>query len=377
MECLVLRYFKSHEPDICGRTLLAMRISLKAGWDNLRKFFTSQVSHPTQVSHQNGDQLKFGFNEDGVFANDYLSVYHMATNKKLRAPSTNLDYALAACVTINILESAKLLDKILTMQAPGHLDKMHNNEQAIVQQEGRKIFAASLVHHMQAIQCNAYGIVESDMPSDSQTGFKTQKAIYVGLGLYPTLGLLNHSCDPILDVSFHGNTAVYRCFSNLRAGEQITIDYGPIYYDRTKVERQRHLKENYYFDCHCDACNGDWPLLDEIDTRIPTFKCINCQKPFAKGVDIQTLITCLNCKHQCDLISYLKELGISHGYLSTAMEDVKNGRVLEALPVLRNHLGLMQEIIAPPWKEWISCQSAIDQCYRKMTPGSKEYSNKN
>ena len=48
------------------------------------------------------------------------------------------------------------------------------------------------------------------------------------------------------------------------------------------------------------------------------------------------------------------------------MEKAKAADVHEALPVFEEHLTLMQDLIAPPWRDIICCQVAIDQCYRIM-----------
>ena len=44
-------------------------------------------------------------------------------------------------------------------------------------------------------------------------------------------------------------------------GEEVSDNYGPVFYFKPKDERQRELSARYWFQCGCSACSGDWPLL--------------------------------------------------------------------------------------------------------------------
>lgn len=35
----------------------------------------------------------------------------------------------------------------------------------------------------------------------------------------------------------------------------------------SKNERLKHLKDQYYFDCRCEACVNNWPLFSDLDTE--------------------------------------------------------------------------------------------------------------
>ena len=74
---------------------------------------------------------------------------------------------------------------------------------------------------------------------------------------------------PVLDVTFCGSTAVYRSYYNIKPGDEITVDYGYVYFHHPKEQRQSVLKYNYYFDCACKACKLGWPLLEKMDAALP------------------------------------------------------------------------------------------------------------
>ena len=67
------------------------------------------------------------------------------------------------------------------------------------------------------------------------------------------------------------------------------------------------------------------------------------------------------------MLKYLNELGKSHENYAIAMQQAKHGNFKDALPVFVRHLTLMQEVIELPWREFITCQAVIDQCYRMQT----------
>ena len=65
-----------------------------------------------------------------------------------------------------------------------------------------------LVHLFMLMQFNTHGITEStDIWNKATTEFENKNRV-VGQGLYPTLCLLNHSCDNNVTKYFSGNTVV-------------------------------------------------------------------------------------------------------------------------------------------------------------------------
>lgn len=59
---------------------------------------------------------------------------------------------------------------------------------------------------------------------------------------------------------------------NLKSGERISENYGPLYSQNPRDERQKKLKESYWFDCSCDACEQNWPIFSEMNTNEVRFK---------------------------------------------------------------------------------------------------------
>ena len=49
----------------------------------------------------------------------------------------------------------------------------------------------------------------------------------------------------------------------LCVGEEVSDNYGPVFYFKPRVQRQAELAARYWFNCACPPCQGDWPLLGE------------------------------------------------------------------------------------------------------------------
>ena len=72
---------------------------------------------------------------------------------------------------------------------------------------------------------------------------------------------------------------VVRAIRSIPAGAEISENYGPIFTQDEESERKRKLRLQYWFDCHCEACENHWPLLNDIDPNILRYvwlflKCI-------------------------------------------------------------------------------------------------------
>jgi len=102
-----------------------------------------------------------------------------------------------------------------------------------------------VLRQLQVIQCNAFRIIELTRP----TKFDDPQPEPVGIGLYPTASLINHSCDPNADLNFYGDTVVVRAMRNISEGEEICISYGPMFYEVKQRLRHKQLKAVYFFNC--------------------------------------------------------------------------------------------------------------------------------
>ncbi|KAL1769896.1 histone-lysine N-methyltransferase SMYD3 [Sigmodon hispidus] len=87
--------------------------------------------------------------------------------------------------------------------------------------------------------CNSFTICNAEMQE-------------VGVGLYPSMSLLNHSCDPNCSIVFNGPHLLLRAVREIEAGEELTICYLDML--MTSEERQKQLRDQYCFECDCIRC---------------------------------------------------------------------------------------------------------------------------
>ena len=96
---------------------------------------------------------------------------------------------------------------------------------SVASEEMTSLTRFTLVHlleMMQVTQCNGFSISKMKDSSD----VAASKPRDMGLGLYLFASYLNHSCDPDLDLAFHGNTLHVYSVKQVAAGKQVFCDYG-------------------------------------------------------------------------------------------------------------------------------------------------------
>uniref|UniRef100_A0A3Q4GBN1 [histone H3]-lysine(4) N-trimethyltransferase n=1 Tax=Neolamprologus brichardi TaxID=32507 RepID=A0A3Q4GBN1_NEOBR len=126
-------------------------------------------------------------------------------------------------------------------------------------------------HTMKGIvTCNCFTISDGELQE-------------IGVGLYPSLSLLNHDCRPNCVMVFEGTKLELRAVRDIDPEDELTISY--IETLSLTEDRQRQLEEQYHFTCHCQRCDsrdkdglmlsgeeGKWRLLKEALPRLEGLK---------------------------------------------------------------------------------------------------------
>uniref|UniRef100_A0A672GH76 [histone H3]-lysine(4) N-trimethyltransferase n=1 Tax=Salarias fasciatus TaxID=181472 RepID=A0A672GH76_SALFA len=89
------------------------------------------------------------------------------------------------------------------------------------------------------ITCNCFTISDGELHE-------------IGVGLYPSLSLLNHDCRPNCVMVFEGAKLQLRAVQDISAEEELTISY--IETLSLTEERQKQLADQYHFNCQCRRC---------------------------------------------------------------------------------------------------------------------------
>jgi hypothetical protein len=90
----------------------------------------------------------------------------------------------------------------------------------------------------------------------------------LGIILDPSLGNINHSCEPNAFVMMDGASVSIRCLRRIEKDEEVYISY----IDTTNPyhRRQSELKARWFFDCRCTKCQKGATLNEDAWGKDPT-----------------------------------------------------------------------------------------------------------
>ena len=368
-ECPCLRWLGS---DWVGRLgHLALRLVSVAGYLNLKKYYSTD---PNQSDPDRGQSFKntSPFNADGTYSKEYDAIFNLVANEESRTPENLFNFSLISVILMKIYFECTRIMLLESAHSQGDSEMIATLEHQLSPAEKKigphpkqlLMLGSALMHHLEIIQCNGVAINEMQGTGD----FSTFEPRDIGLGIYPVHGLLNHSCNPNIDLCFYGNKMVARAISNIQKGEEICLDYGVTYFTHPKATRAQILKLQYYFDCNCEACVNDWPHWQNIDSVLPIFRCTNlkCRLPLLETQgQLPTHVVC-QCGLETPVLKNVNELNVSKQRLESLGNPKSNSEEELPLKALLEHASLMQKYICLPWKDFVGCQSTITQNFRLM-----------
>ncbi|XP_061621808.1 histone-lysine N-methyltransferase SMYD3 isoform X1 [Phyllopteryx taeniolatus] len=91
------------------------------------------------------------------------------------------------------------------------------------------------------VTCNCFTISDEELQA-------------IGVGLYPSLSLLNHDCRPNCVMVFEGTKLHLRAVRDIKPAEELTISY--IETLSLTEQRQKQLEDQYHFTCRCQKCDS-------------------------------------------------------------------------------------------------------------------------
>lgn len=89
------------------------------------------------------------------------------------------------------------------------------------------------------------------------------RSLPLGTGLFPIGAIFNHSCTPNVFGFFVRSTFIF-VSRGVKAGEELTDNYGVTYSQHTLEQRAKFLDDTSQFKCHCDACVQQKSLDKEL-----------------------------------------------------------------------------------------------------------------
>jgi len=125
-------------------------------------------------------------NSSGVYLGGYVSLYGLLSHSESRSPAELFQYTLLAVWLTDLLYRTAFSagsgsdDKELTM------------------------VGGVVLRFLQIVTCNGVDVTELQLADT----LHRSHPVSVGLALYPTVSLLNHSCDPVLELVFYADRLI-------------------------------------------------------------------------------------------------------------------------------------------------------------------------
>ncbi|XP_074600180.1 uncharacterized protein LOC141854411 [Brevipalpus obovatus] len=141
--------------------------------------------------------------------------------------------------------------------------------------------------HFQQMEVNKVFLKESSYELDMKS--MDEEVESIGLAIYPTLSLINHSCKPNVFLFFYGKKAIIRSSRKIENGGEIFICYGPSFSKDSYKDRQSELRNFYHFDCECECCK------DKLESPQIGYKCFDCKGSMIVN-KCDSTGNCLSCK---------------------------------------------------------------------------------
>ncbi|CAF1574944.1 unnamed protein product [Rotaria magnacalcarata] len=218
--------------------LLALRLITKTGWQEL---FKNKVQFENYLK---GNKIENETDKTYQWDN-YENILKLETNSHKRSVDDLLQRSIQACsIGVSLIGNTSF-----SHQAYENLDY--------------QIYICSLLlSHLQSLPCNAHEISEFIYHRSSPLSSSCNE---IGAGIYATLSLFNHACNPNVIRNFIGDTVLVRLLSSISSNNIELVDnYGCLSATMAKDERQKKLDDQYHFQCQCQPCIEQWPNYDRL-----------------------------------------------------------------------------------------------------------------
>lgn len=343
-ECSILPTLWASKTSI--NCFLALRIIVQQSFEKLYKL--------KDVKANSKDKFEVSASEP-YRSNDFKIMFRLVTHEDTRTVEDLFHRTYIASWLLRLLKKGPYF--------PKHVKTPDTIEAKL--SDGELYIGGLILHNLMTIQFNAHEISELVIPK-ADNNLANAKSKFIGGGLYPTISLFNHSCNPGIIRYFIGTTMVVRAIRSISSGEEISENYGQIFTTTPESERKRKLRLQYFFDCNCEACREHWPLLEEIDPTILRFKC-ETGKECGNVLPVRTdsnefMIECSKCGKCMNIFKGLKALQETDAIFKIASRYLEQGNHREALKNYLKILKLLDETLALPIKDYHLCQQGVRLC---------------
>ena len=225
---------------------------------------------------------------------------------------------------------------------------------------------SAIFHHLQSLKISSVAVFETEVlnPSPVEMHKSTTTIAYAA---YPTVSLLNHSCDPLVCITDTAEGCVVRAMSTIKAGEEVYMSYGLAYIDESLETRQNWARKIYKFRCTCIACEENWPNKHVLAVKNPSWKCQSCSAALPTQPKGSLLsVKCLSCKSVNNIDRAARSLDQSTTELFNVGHSMlwQNKKPKEALTLLLKYKSMLERLVCKPSIYHLQCERELRDCYQ-------------
>ena len=151
---------------------------------------------------------------------------------------------------------------IMLVSARVHIHHMIETGYITNQSTDINLMMRVIIHTLLIMRYNTHAIIESHIINPRKPTFVDVRSI--GCGAYPSLCLLNTSCDQNITKYHNDNVVVGLASKIIRAGEEVSDNYFPSAAYMPRDQRRDWLSQHFMFNCQCVACDQNMPLLVDM-----------------------------------------------------------------------------------------------------------------
>ncbi|XP_033753100.1 SET and MYND domain-containing protein 4-like [Pecten maximus] len=362
-----------------GIAHLSVRIVLVAGLQFLLGF-KEKLQNLSDQERQSGKVRVGGVSEDGIYGRGYLTVYDLMPHSQHLVLEDLFQYSLTACLLLNILQvsgwfrsnsdGSSACDATLSRNADvvHGTERLSNDAGNVLDKEQlsngtgdlldtERYVGGLLLRHIQQLVCNAHAITELQVTQATDLSLvETKSQVRVATAIYPTASLMNHSCDPTIISSFDRDSLVVRTVRDVKKGTEIYNCYGPHHKRMSGPERRQILREQYFFDCQCNACQLD----EDQNAMYMVFRCPKCENGFNEE---QTDFVCSGCGYHDNSLAYKEKAGLAKDLFLQGIQRLEAHNITGAIDVMRRCHKIRNAILHRYHRDLTETKDFLARCY--------------
>nr|XP_023020907.1 SET and MYND domain-containing protein DDB_G0284059-like isoform X2 [Leptinotarsa decemlineata] len=224
------------------------------------------------------------------------------------------------------------------------------------------------VHDINQLRCSDYNFARTSAEE------RTQRMDSIGIGLFPTLALFNHACEPSIIRYNDKARMLVRTIKPIKAGEMIYDNYGVNYLFMKLQARQQTLLTNFFFKCACKPCVEKWPTASTLESivRVPC-KTVHCDFVFSvtRNRRQQFCLLCYRELQNSDIKEITKAIELRY---KNGDKMLQKERFDDALKAYNSVLDIKYAYTTRPDLDIVKVQERMEHIYARN--GNVAHSNK-